>query len=116
MTSRRRLSRVLAPLAAVALALGLAACSSSGGSPAPAGNSLDSMAPSALLAQANKEGSVTWYTTFSDDDVQPFIDAFNKVYATYYHADFPARAFIGVPKLLFGARFEVMGIAVRQKK
>lgn len=43
-------------------------------------------------------------------------DAFNKVYATYYHGDFPARAFIGVPKLLFGARFEVMGIAVRQKK
>jgi iron(III) transport system substrate-binding protein len=80
MTTRRRLTRVLAPLATAVLALGLAACSSSGGSPAPAGNSLDSLAPSALLAQANKEGSLTWYTTFSDDDVQPFIDAFNKVY------------------------------------
>jgi iron(III) transport system substrate-binding protein len=80
MTSRRRLSRVLAPLVAV-LALGLAACSSSGGgSPAPAGNSLDSLSTSDLAAQANKEGSLTWYTTFSDDDVQPFIDAFNKVY------------------------------------
>jgi 2-iminobutanoate/2-iminopropanoate deaminase len=43
-------------------------------------------------------------------------DTFNGVYATYFHGDFPARAFIGVPKLLFGARFEVNGVAVRSKK
>lgn len=43
-------------------------------------------------------------------------DTFNGVYQTYFHGDFPARAFVGVPKLLFGARYEVMGIAVRSPK
>jgi 2-iminobutanoate/2-iminopropanoate deaminase len=43
-------------------------------------------------------------------------DTFNGVYQTYFHGDFPARAFVGVPKLLFGARYEVMGIAVRSGK
>ncbi len=43
-------------------------------------------------------------------------DAFNRVYRTYFHATLPARAFLGVSKLLYGARFEVMGIAVQQKK
>lgn len=41
-------------------------------------------------------------------------DAFNTVYATYFHGHYPARAFIGVASLLFGARYEVMGIAVRR--
>jgi 2-iminobutanoate/2-iminopropanoate deaminase len=40
-------------------------------------------------------------------------DAFNKVYQTYFHGNYPARAFVGVASLLFGARYEVMGIAVR---
>ncbi len=43
-------------------------------------------------------------------------DAFNGVYQTYFHADYPARAFVGTSKLLFGARYEVMGIAVRAGK
>jgi 2-iminobutanoate/2-iminopropanoate deaminase len=42
-------------------------------------------------------------------------DAFNTVYRTYFTADFPARAFIGSGTLLFGARFEVMGIAARRR-
>jgi 2-iminobutanoate/2-iminopropanoate deaminase len=41
-------------------------------------------------------------------------DAFNKVYRTYFLKEFPARAFLGSGKLLFGARFEVQGIAVRR--
>jgi len=41
-------------------------------------------------------------------------DAFNGVYRTYFHGDFPARAFIGADKLLLGGRFEVMGIAVKR--
>jgi 2-iminobutanoate/2-iminopropanoate deaminase len=41
-------------------------------------------------------------------------DAFNKVYRTYFQKEFPARAFLGSGKLLFGARFEVQGIAVRR--
>ncbi len=43
-------------------------------------------------------------------------DAFNKVYQTYFHGNYPARAFVGVASLLFGARYEVMGIAVRSGK
>jgi 2-iminobutanoate/2-iminopropanoate deaminase len=48
-------------------------------------------------------------------DVSNF-DAFNSVYRTYFHGNFPARAFLGSGKLLFGARFEVMGIAVKRTK
>lgn len=40
--------------------------------------------------------------------------AFNGVYRTYFTSEFPARAFLGSGTLLFGARFEVMGIAVRR--
>jgi len=42
-----------------------------------------------------------------------YYDAFNGVYRSYFHGNFPARAFIGSGKLLFGARFEVQGIAVK---
>ena len=40
--------------------------------------------------------------------------AFNGVYRTYFTTEFPARAFIGAGTLLFGARFEVLGIAARR--
>jgi len=39
--------------------------------------------------------------------------AFNDIYRTYFHGHFPARAFIGVDKLVRGAHFEVMGTAVK---
>ncbi len=45
-------------------------------------------------------------------DVKHFA-AFNEVYKTYFKGKFPARAFLGSGPLLFDARFEVMGIAVR---
>jgi reactive intermediate/imine deaminase len=41
-------------------------------------------------------------------------DAFNKVYRTYFTREFPARAFIGAGTLLFNARFEVQGVAVKR--
>ena len=41
-------------------------------------------------------------------------DAFNAVYRTYFTREFPARAFLGAGTLLFEARFEVQGIAVRR--
>ena len=41
-------------------------------------------------------------------------DTFNGVYKTYFHGDFPARAFLGAASLVRGARFEVMGIAVKK--
>ncbi len=42
-----------------------------------------------------------------------FFESFNSVYRTYFHGEYPARAFLGSGKLLFDARFEVQGIAVR---
>lgn len=41
-------------------------------------------------------------------------DDFNAVYRTYFEKEFPARAFIGSGPLLFGARFEIQGTAVRR--
>jgi 2-iminobutanoate/2-iminopropanoate deaminase len=40
-------------------------------------------------------------------------DRFNAVYRTYFSGQLPPRAFLGSGTLLFGARFEVMGIAVK---
>lgn len=39
---------------------------------------------------------------------------FNDVYRTFFHDHFPARAFVGVSKLVRSARFEVMGVAVKK--
>ena len=43
-----------------------------------------------------------------------FYDTFNSVYKTYFHGDYPARAFIGTDKILRGGRYEVMGIAIKR--
>ena len=43
-------------------------------------------------------------------------DTFNAVYKTYFHGDFPARAFLGAASLVRGARFEVLGIAVKKEQ
>ena len=83
MRSRQRRLRAVAPVLAAGLALGLAACGSSSGTSASAqtaGSTLDSMSTTDLAAQAAKEGSLTWYTTFADTDVQPMVAAFNKEY------------------------------------
>ena len=40
--------------------------------------------------------------------------AFNDVYRTFFTQEYPARAFIGAGTLLFDARFEVQGIAIRR--
>jgi len=52
--------------------------------------------------------SVTVYCTDLD-----LYDKFNAVYRGYFHGQYPARAFVGVDKLLRGAHFEVAGIAVQ---
>lgn len=41
-------------------------------------------------------------------------DTFNGVYKTYFHSDYPARAFVGAASLLRGGRYEVTGIAVKR--
>jgi len=52
--------------------------------------------------------SVTVYCTDLD-----LYDKFNAVYRTYFHGQYPARAFIGINKLVRGAHFEVAGVAVK---
>jgi 2-iminobutanoate/2-iminopropanoate deaminase len=52
--------------------------------------------------------SVTVYCTDLD-----LYDKFNAVYRTYFHGKYPARAFIGINKLVRGAHFEVAGVAVK---
>jgi 2-iminobutanoate/2-iminopropanoate deaminase len=46
-------------------------------------------------------------------DVSLF-DDFNKIYRRFFSTGFPARAFLGSGRLLFDARFEVQGVAVRK--
>jgi 2-iminobutanoate/2-iminopropanoate deaminase len=41
-------------------------------------------------------------------------ERFNAVYRTYFTGQLPPRAFLGSGILLFGARFEVQGIAVNE--
>jgi reactive intermediate/imine deaminase len=52
--------------------------------------------------------SVTIYCT----DLELY-DGFNTIYRTYFHGHFPARAFIGVSRLVRGAHFEVAGVATK---
>ena len=40
-------------------------------------------------------------------------DPFNAIYRTYFTRGFPARAFIGSGTLLFGGRFEILGVAIK---
>jgi enamine deaminase RidA (YjgF/YER057c/UK114 family) len=40
-------------------------------------------------------------------------EPFNAIYRTFFSGPLPARAFLGSGPLLFGAHFEVMGIAVK---
>jgi 2-iminobutanoate/2-iminopropanoate deaminase len=42
-------------------------------------------------------------------------EPFNAVYRTFFTGPLPPRAFLGSGPLLFGARFEVQGIAVRDE-
>ena len=52
--------------------------------------------------------SVTIYCT----DLSLY-DQFNAVYRSYFHGNFPARAFIGASKLVRGARFEIQAVAAK---
>jgi 2-iminobutanoate/2-iminopropanoate deaminase len=52
--------------------------------------------------------SVTIYCTDLD-----LYEKFNSVYRSYFHDHYPARAFIGVAKLVRGARFEIAAVAVK---
>jgi len=54
------------------------------------------------------------YVTVYSTDVSDYA-VFNAEYRKHCHREFPARAYIGAGKLLFGARWEMQGIAVRRQ-
>jgi reactive intermediate/imine deaminase len=55
--------------------------------------------------------SVTIYCTDLD-----LYDGFNAVYRSYFHGHYPARAFIGVSRLVRGAHFEIAGVAAKARR
>jgi 2-iminobutanoate/2-iminopropanoate deaminase len=55
---------------------------------------------------------LVWVQIFSSDLAD--YAAFNEVYRSYFKGPMPARAYLGVDHLLGGAKFEVMGIAVKR--
>ncbi len=74
--------RMRAAAVIVVLGLGLTACGS-GGSGSAGGSdtaTYDSMTTTQLAAQAAKEGTVNFYTTFSSDSVTDLVKAFNETY------------------------------------
>lgn len=69
----------------------------------------------ATLSRANLAMADLVFVQVFCSDVSLF-DKFNAVYKTYFDGEFPARAFLGSGPLLFGARFEIQGIAVKPSK
>jgi 2-iminobutanoate/2-iminopropanoate deaminase len=67
----------------------------------------------AVLAEAGMTMDDLVSVQVSCSDVKLF-NTWNKVYPTYFGKDLPARAFLGSGPLLFGARFEMQGVAVRR--
>jgi 2-iminobutanoate/2-iminopropanoate deaminase len=66
------------------------------------------------LAAASMTMDDLVYVTVYSSDVQDY-GVFNTEYRKHFHHEFPARAYIGVGKLLDGARWEMQGIAVRRR-
>jgi 2-iminobutanoate/2-iminopropanoate deaminase len=66
----------------------------------------------ATLAAAKLKMTDLVYVQIFCSDVSLFA-RFNAVYRIYFGKDFPTRAFIGSGPLLFGAHFEIQGIATR---
>ena len=66
----------------------------------------------ATLAEAGMTMNDLVSVTIYCSDVTHYA-AFNSVYRTYFSGNYPARAFIGSGNLLFDARFEMQGIAVK---
>ena len=67
-----------------------------------------------VLSQAGMQINDLVYVQIFCSDMSLF-DTFNGVYRQYFSGELPARAFIGSGPLLFGARFEIIGIAERKK-
>jgi reactive intermediate/imine deaminase len=65
-----------------------------------------------VLEQADMTMDNLVYVTVYCPDLKLYA-AFNEVYRSYFKKDLPARAFIGSGPLLFGAHFEMQGIAAK---
>ena len=72
---------------------------------------LDAMKSKLALAGATMDDLVQVQVFCSDLSLY---EAFNKLYATYFNEGAPARAFVGTGPLLWEARFEINGIAVKE--
>lgn len=67
----------------------------------------------AVLAQAQMTMDDLVYVQIYCPDVSLW-EPFNQAYVKRFSKEFPARAFLGSGPLLFNARFEMQGIAVRK--
>lgn len=74
-------------------------------------NLLDGIQEVLRVANMNMDDLV--YVQIFSPDVSLF-ETFNSVYRSYFKEELPARAFLGSGPLLFDARFEMMGIAVKR--
>ncbi|WP_037577981.1 ABC transporter substrate-binding protein [Phaeacidiphilus oryzae] len=77
---RRSPRRAAGALAGVLLLAGLSACAGAASATGVDARPQPARSPAQLLPEARKEGSVVWYTTFADDDVNHMIAAFQKTY------------------------------------
>ncbi len=68
----------------------------------------------ATLAQADLAMDDLVFVQVFCTDISLF-ERFNAIYRTYFREPLPARAFIGAAALLLGARFELLGVAVKGK-
>jgi enamine deaminase RidA (YjgF/YER057c/UK114 family) len=65
-----------------------------------------------LAAENMTMDDLVWVQVFCSDVAH--YETFNKVYRTFFKKELPARTFVGTGRLLYDARFEVQGIAVRR--
>jgi 2-iminobutanoate/2-iminopropanoate deaminase len=69
-----------------------------------------------LRAELERQGMTTadlTMVTVYAPNVEADYEPFNAVYVTFFDGPYPARAFLGSGRLLFGARFEVTAIAAK---
>jgi 2-iminobutanoate/2-iminopropanoate deaminase len=67
----------------------------------------------AVLAETNmKMDDLVWVQVYAPD--VSLWQRFNAAYRKRFSKELPARAFLGSGRLIFGAKFEMMGIAIRR--
>lgn len=67
-----------------------------------------------VLAQAGMTMEDLVSVTVYCPDLKLYAE-FNEIYRSYFKENLPARAFVGSGPLLFGMRFEMLGVAVKSR-